>query len=217
MSRVTTVVVCATVMFLGAARVSADPVRITGGTLLVTGPAGPAPIAVVGTQGFAIGAIASPREGRVDPFTQCGTGCLPGESVSLGGALLGALSGQVAFDGNTFPLVIDINAETAVNLEWTGTTMAPAESSGPVSVTGHFHLSGSLIHPEGVRLTDIKGSGTATMFLDPLDLDPGFVWLINRVRYDFETAATPEPATLMLLTTGVLVGGLRRHVRRRAL
>jgi hypothetical protein len=217
MSRVTTVVVCATAMFLGAARVSADPVRITGGTLLVTGLAEPAPIAVVGTQGFAIGAIASPTEGRVDPFTECGTGCLPGTTVSLGGALLGALAGEVAFDGNTFPLVISTEAETVLNLEWTGTTMAPAESSGPVSVTGHFDLTGSLFHPQGVKLADIKGGGTATLFLDPNDVDPGFVWEINRVRYDFETAATPEPATLMLLTTGVLVGGLRRHVRRRAL
>jgi hypothetical protein len=204
-------------MFLGAARVSADPVRITGGTLLVTGLAEPAPIAVVGTQGFAVGAIASPTEGRVDPFTDCGTGCLPGTTVSLGGALLGALAGEVAFDGNTFPLVISTEAETVLNLEWTGTTMAPAESSGPVSVTGHFDLTGSLFHPQGVKLTDIKGGGTATLFLDPNALDPGFVWEINRVRYDFETAATPEPATLMLLTTGVLVGGLRRHVRRRAL
>ena len=138
----------------------------------------------------------------------------------MGGALQGALAGEVAFDGNTFPLVISTEAETVLNLEWTGTTMAPAESSGPVSVTGHFDLTGSLFHPQGVKLTDIKGSGTATMFLDPNILDlgpPGFVWEINRVRYDFETAATPEPATLMLLTTGVLVGGLRRHVRRRAL
>jgi len=213
MSRLTAFVVCAAVTFLGGAQASADPVRITGGTLLVTGLFETAPIAIVGSQGFSLDAIAAPSEGRVDPFSQCES-CVPGTSISLGGNLSGAFEGLVTFEGNTFPLVISTAAETIMFFEWDGVTTAPPPGNGPVSLTEHFAMTGRLLN-QGVKLTDIIGAGTATLFLDPLDFDSGFAWEVNRVRYDFENAAAPEPATMTLLATGVLVGGLRRHIRRR--
>jgi hypothetical protein len=192
MSRRSALVVCASVLFLGAARVSADPVKITSGTLLVNRPIGPAPIAVVGTQGFAIGALAFPSEGRIDPFTHCNP-CMPGTPISLGGALFGAFEGQVAFDGNTFPLTISIEAQTGLALEWNGMTTAPPQGNGPVTLTGHFALStGLLTHPPGVKLTDIIGGGTATVVLDPGGDGSEFFWQTNRVRYDFEPRPRPN-------------------------
>jgi len=156
MSRLTALVVCAAVTFLGGAQASADAVKITGGTLLVTGRVELARIALAGTQGFSLDAIADPSEGRVDPVSQCP--CVPGTSISLGGNLSGAFEGLVTFDGNTFPLVISTAAETILFFEWDGVTTAPPPGNGPVSLTEHFAMTGRLLN-QGVKLTDIIGGG----------------------------------------------------------
>src|SRR3954453_9529163 len=212
MTRFTGFVVCATALFLGAARVSADPVRITSGSLLVTGSSGLAPVSVTGTQGFSVNGHADPSEGRVDPFNDCDS-CVPGASVSLGGSLSeGAFSGTATLEGQAFPLKLSLDEPNSLLFECEGTTVAPLEASGPVTVTGRFALTGTLFRSFGTERVDFTGGGTASLFLNPTPFGPDFVWHIDRVLYDFEnTAATPEPATLTLLSIGVLAGAVRHR------
>jgi hypothetical protein len=215
MTRLIRFVVCATALFLGASCVSADPVQITSGSLLVNGSLGLAPISVFGTHGFSVTGDALPSEGRIDPFTDCNP-CVPGASVSLGGSLSeAAFSGTATFEGSAFPLELRLNAPNSLLFEWSGTTIAPPESNGPVTVAGPFAVTGTLFRSFGTDKVDFSGGGTASLSLNPLHLGADFGWQVNRVRYDFESAAaTPEPATLTLLSIGVLAGAARSRRQR---
>jgi hypothetical protein len=63
-----------------------------------------------------------------------------------------------------------------------------------------------------ISSTEIRGSGIATLTLRrPAGNPVGFV--IDTARYDFSPTAVPEPATVILLSTG-LAGIVVRKCRR---
>lgn len=219
MTRLTRFVVCATALFLGATRVSADPVRVTSGSLVATNESLFARLSIAGTQGFSVDAFADRLEGRMDAFNLCNR-CPPGSAVSLGAFLGdGAISGAVTFGGRAFLLGFSIDQPTVLALEFSGMTIVPLDDRGPVTMRAPFTLTGALLLSFGAERVPLSGSGTASLFVNPTHLDaPEFPlsWEIEQLRYDFEsTAATPEPATLTLLSIGILAGGLGRRGRRR--
>ena len=104
MTRITSFVVCIGLLCLGAApRASAEPIRITGGTFLVTGFSASGSIAIVGTRGFSFVSKVTTLEGRVDPFTVC-IPCGPGVStISVDAFQAGTwFFGPVTLDGVTY-------------------------------------------------------------------------------------------------------------------
>src|SRR5919112_3577444 len=66
-------------------RAGAEPIRITAGSILVTGNSEPGSASLTGTRGFALNSSVDPGETRVDPINSCGAseGCAPGSTISL--------------------------------------------------------------------------------------------------------------------------------------
>jgi hypothetical protein len=84
----------------------------------------------------------------------------------------------------------------------------PFGSNGAVSVP--FQVVGSVgLYDYLPTFYELTGHGVATLQL----VERGGYWEFGQVRYDF--APTPEPATLLLVTSGLLaLGGARRKRRR---
>ena len=194
-----------------ASQASAEPIRITGGTIVVTGLTGLGTISIVGTRGFSLTGPVSPLEGRVDPFTEC-VPCLPGATTLSVGAFLGGTvfpDAVATLDGQTYTVGSGIDDPEGVNFEVFGIASLPALRDSGTTITAPFTADGNFFLP---FLTErIRGRGIATVALKPFP--PGAspeAWEIDRlVRYDFSDPV-PEPATLVLVA-----GGLAAIVRAR--
>ena len=210
MTRIPSFVLCLGLLCLApTARASAEPIRITDGTIVVTGPFEIGSVSIVGTQGFSVAGNVDPGEGRVDPFTQCSP-CLPGAMISVGAFLSGvAFNADGMLNGNSFHLGDGIDDPESLALEFFGTAIAPLLPSLPTSVTVPFTAQGQLFLPMGGFT--IEGGGLATLLFER-DVDPS-VSFVDRVRYDFnDQHPIPEPATMTLVAGGLL--GIVRAARK---
>jgi hypothetical protein len=122
--------------------------------------------------------------------------CFPGDLLELGGSLAEEF-GRVTFGGVTY----DVQGEASFLSRFFAQGVAPAfESSGVLSVP--FTYTGGF--SQGGRSFDVRGQGTATIRLQQDIRDPTFpFWQFDGARFDFQT---PEPGTLVLLSSGL--GGL---------
>lgn len=103
-------------------------------------------------------------------------------------------------------------------LQFTGPGVVIPSSADPITLTMPFEMVGTInvhaLNDPGpvIFSTTINGSGIATLTLRrPAGNQAGFA--IDTARYDFSPAAVPEPATVILLTTG-LAGIVVRKCRR---
>jgi len=153
--------------------------------------------------------------GRFDPAA-CFAGCAPGSTMSLAANWSGhelpgsALVRSVYFDnlvGGSGPI------DPQMSLALSGSVLLPTPV-GPLGwgreVEAPFTVAASFYHPieaSGAFVTDsISGSGTARVFLVP---NTGGNWMVSSVLYN--VAPTPEPATVVLLGSGLLALIARRR------
>jgi len=226
-SRVTRYFVVVTLFLVGltaAPLARADPIFISGGSIVV-GPGlnGSGTIGLVGTRDFSVTGHLS-GAGRVDA-RQCFP-CEPGTTISLGTSWSGLdLQATVAaLEGTLYTNVGGGNSPNQLLVETAGGVVAPSFGSGSqATLTAPFSFEGLFIHalePTGPATTDeLFGSGLAALTLVRLPGDGTVpdLWQYGSVRFDFASSAAPipEPASLVLLGTGLaLVAG--RTLRRRA-
>ena len=219
MRHVSRFVVCLAIFGLGVStHATAEPVSITSGFLLVTGPVETGSVSIAGMQAFSLDARVAPNEGRVDPYLDCSNPCLPGSTISIGAFLGGpAFEGTATLDGNSYELSGGIDDLAVVALEIVGTARLPVWDDSSTLTTAPFRTFGSFILPFGDSVL-LRGAGIVSLWLSPIpaafDLPPA--WVVDQVRYDFsdDPAPIPEPATLTLLGIGLAATALRSRRRR---
>jgi hypothetical protein len=209
-------VACVGVLCLGVASpASADPITITGGSIVFAKPTilQLGPISIVGTRSFSIeGLIDTGENPRIDPIAQCFP-CTSGIPFSLGAQLTG--SGFIAdatLDGQTYP---NIGFNGFASLELNGTATLPEVKGPSIVITAPFMIDErSFFQPPDAASVPFRGGGVVTLTLHANPSVP--MWEFSQLRYDFQTPTpVPEPATLVLVGGG-LVGLLRFRKRRTA-
>jgi hypothetical protein len=191
---------------------SAEPIVVTGGFL--TAPLiPPGAVSIAGTRGFSLVGEVATHEGNFQSL-ECSP-CAPGDPLSVAGIVGGAVfSGIATLDGQTFAYTGSLDSPVNLFFEMFGGTVAPPGGSSPTTVRTPFTALGSFSAPFPGQSARFRAGGFATVFLTPVPLFPGEAprWSMTSVRYDFvDPAAVPEPATLALVSGGLLAIAARRR------
>jgi hypothetical protein len=226
MSRHSLVVAGVALFCLGvASQAAAEPVTVTGGSIVFSEPSLPiGSMSINGTRGFSVNGSLDTGEGRADPLVQCFP-CSPTPDFSVGLEFFGsAILGAVAtLDGNTYA---DFDSPSSANfmfLQLDGSTELPPVNGPSITIRAPFTLHspsksffqfeiapGTATEPPVVGVVPLEGKGIATVNFQKNPNAP--VWEFSSARYDFQTTSTtPEPATLFLIGGALAVlRGARR-------
>ncbi len=198
------------VLVASARLASADNITITGGFLDVPGTL--ASFSLSGDRGFTMQGATDIYSGIFSPALQCSIGpCLPGTLVDLHAAWVGNdLPATVTLDGRSYTNVGSLSGDSSAFVDFSGGFVAPplaaaALLQSPFTFHGGFYATDANV--------SLEGSGIASIWLRE-GLDGG--WQTAEVRYDFGPArvVTPEPATLGLFATGLLLAATMMRRRR---
>jgi hypothetical protein len=204
-------------MMVSPQPVRADTIPITAGTFTIL-PPGPVSdtIHLEGPRGFTLDAfnIAPSRYSIYDCLGPASLPCSPGDRISLSaGSGDSDLPARVTLDGQTFHIAGG-TAHGSGFVAFTGSFLVPSFTGvEAVSVFSPFSFFG-LVNPPGVAPgVQLVGGGTARVDLARV-VTPEFgqTWDFQRAVYEFQTpAVVPEPATLILVGSGIAGCLIRRR------
>jgi hypothetical protein len=201
------------------AAAQADPLLITGGQLVGTGPFSGSTSVSISGQDFSFTGI-NPNP----PVLAAASSPLPaGTTRSLGGFLSFTERGSLCFSGSCIdqPNVHSLDSVGGSFTLSAGSFTFPQFGTTPpatLTFTVPFTMTGTLSgrrfsNPDEQVILFVVGQGEMTFTYSTFVLGSGTHYEFRRFEGNF-TTPTPEPATLLLLTTGLAGAAAARRRRR---
>ena len=201
----------------------AETITITTGTL--AGEPSGARIHLQG-QGLVLDGSGDVTGGRWDLGELCrGTPdtCGPGSTASLLARWADSdFQGTATLDGRSFPVGMQTTTQGSALVEFSGSARLPVFTGiNRITVTAPFAFNGSVLTPldeaTGMHATVfLTGRGTATLNMI-WNTTAGGAWQFENALYQFSASdPVPEPATMLLVGSGIAALSVRRrHVARK--